>query len=92
MTIPLPARAESTKPALMIVKMAKPLASSRIVRGMTPSSPLLPLSTKDSTVERTSVLESKERVEIRAYSSRLFAFLWKGLRQWITELHGEGER
>jgi len=48
--MPLPARAENTKPALKMVKMAKPLAFSRIFLGMTPSRPLLVLSTKDLTV------------------------------------------
>ena len=48
-TIPLPALAENTKPALTMVKTAKPLAFSRMLRGMTPSSPLFPLSTKDLT-------------------------------------------
>ena len=35
MTIPLPARAEKRKPALKTVKMAKPFAFSRTLRGMT---------------------------------------------------------
>ena len=35
MTIPLPALAEKTNPALNIVKMAKPFAFSSTVRGMT---------------------------------------------------------
>lgn len=48
--MPLPALAEKTKPALNIVKMAKPLAFSKMLRGITPSRPLLPLSTNDLTV------------------------------------------
>lgn len=49
--MPLPALAEKIKPALKIVKMAKPFAFCRMLRGMTPSRPLLPLSTNDLTVE-----------------------------------------
>ena len=33
-TIPAPPRAEKRKPALMMVKIAKPLARSRIERGI----------------------------------------------------------
>lgn len=35
MTMPLPARAENRKPALKMVKIANPLAFSRMVRGIT---------------------------------------------------------
>jgi hypothetical protein len=49
--MPLPALAEKIKPALKIVKIAKPFAFCRMLRGITPSRPLLPLSTNDLTVE-----------------------------------------
>ena len=61
--MPLPALAEKTKPALKIVKIAKPFAFSRMLRGITPSRPLLPLSTNDLTVE---TLFKKGRVEKRS--------------------------
>jgi len=49
MTTPVPALALNKNPALNIVNIANPFAFSMMDRGMTPSSPLLPLSTKDLT-------------------------------------------
>lgn len=84
-TMPLPARAEKTKPALTIVKMAKPLAFSRMLRGMTPSSPLFPLSTKDLTGAvryRQGGWHAR-----RTYPGGLFTFFGKRLGERIGELH-----
>ena len=49
MTTPLPALAEKRKPALNIVKIAKPFARCSTDLGITPSRPLFPVSTNDRT-------------------------------------------
>jgi len=87
--MPLPARAENTKPALSIVKIAKPLAFSRMVLGTTPSRPVLVLSTKDLT-EVVSQNDDGSRIFLRTYPSGLFAFLWERLGKRIVEFHGGG--
>ena len=88
-TIPLPALAENTKPAFTRVNMANPLACSRTERGMTPSKPLFPLSTKAST--ESSDRETRSRVKAErcplADFSGLYTFFWKALGQRVVQLH-----
>lgn len=69
MTTPLPALAENRKPALKMVNMANPFAFSRTDRGMTPSRPLFPLSTKDLTDGKVD--QRSERVRIRSTGLRV---------------------
>lgn len=72
-TTPLPARAENTKPALNIVKMANPLAFSRTDRGITPSRPLLPLSTNDLTAGVITVKPSHTGTNTLANNLQILA-------------------
>lgn len=89
MTMPLPARAENTKPALNMVKIAKPLAFSRMDLGMTPSRPLLVPSTKDLT--KVVGQKGDDGADfLRTYGSGLFAFLWERLGKGAVEFHGGG--
>ena len=87
--MPLPARAENTKPALIMVNIAKPLALSRMLLGMTPSRPVLVLSTKDLTVA-VGQKDDNGADFLRTYRSGLFAFFWERLGKGAIELHGGG--
>jgi hypothetical protein len=85
--MPLPALAEKIKPALKIVKMAKPFAFCRMLRGITPSRPLLPLSTNDLTVGLYLKGGVLKKLRSLTYVGGLDALFVKRLGQWSIELH-----